>query len=236
MDVDKVLSPQERRGLLLSVGTHRARRLLSPVEVANLFAKILAGGGSLDDCADAARLEGTTIVTRFMRLLKLPRAVRHLVDWGSRPGTIGFSAGSELARLDDEADEEVVGRSILVHRLSGSEVRQVVQLRRRSERSIDECVKEVVETRVRIERRYVYIGAVTIPALRAVLQMMTQGQRDELLVSAIKRVLTAKDIAVSRLGPEQFTLVGGEDFGSAMSQMKDVLEQKVNSALHGVIG
>ena len=90
MDVAKILSPQELQGLLLSVGTHRGKRLLSPVEVANLFAKVTSEGGRLGDCARAAQLEGTTMVGRFLRLLKLPESVRHLVDWGSNPGAIGF--------------------------------------------------------------------------------------------------------------------------------------------------
>ena len=235
MDVDKVLSPQERQGLLLSVGTHRGKRALSPVEVANLLAKIIAGGGSLSDCAHAARLEGTTMVARFLRLLKLPQSVRHLVEWGSGPGMIGFSAGSELARLDDEIEKEEVVRGILAYRLSGSEVRQVVQLKKRSKRSVEECLREVVEMRPRIEKRYLYVGAVTNSAVKMSLKFMSQRQRDELLASAMKGVLTAEDLAVTRLGPDQFTLVGGEDFGQAMSQVKDLLEQEVNRALHRAI-
>ena len=161
MDVDKVLSPQERQRLLLSVGTHRGKRSLSPVEVANLFAKIIAGGGSLSDCAHAARLEGTTIVSRFLRLLTLPESVRHLVDWGSGPGMIGFSAGSELARLDDDIEKEEVVQGVLTYHLSGSEVREIVQMTMRSKRSVEECLKEVIDIRPRIEKRYVYVGAVT---------------------------------------------------------------------------
>ena len=231
MDVDKVLSPQERQGLLLSVGTHRGKRSLSPVEVANLFAKVIADGGSLSDCARAARLEGTTIVARFLRLLKLEESVRHLVAWGSSPGTIGFSAGAELARLDDEVEEEEVVRSVLTYRLSGSEVRQVVQLRRRSKRSVKECLNEVVGMRPRVEKRYVYVGAVTNAALKTSLEFMSQGQRDALLTSAINGVLAVKDLSVIKLGAGRFTLVGGPDFGEAMNQRKDLLEQEVNAAL-----
>src|SRR4051812_32508704 len=131
MDLETVLTPQERQGLLLSVGTHRGKRKFSPVEVATIFTKIIAAGGSLSDCARAARFEGTTMVARFLRLLKLPEAVRHLVDWGSTPGNIGLSSGAELARLENAAEEEEVVRGVLTYRLSGSEVRQVVQLRKR---------------------------------------------------------------------------------------------------------
>ncbi|MGE0702451.1 MAG: hypothetical protein AB7P22_00800 [Vicinamibacterales bacterium] len=231
MDVDKVLSAQERQGLLLSVGTHRGKRSLSPVEVATLFAKILAAGGSLSDCARAARLEGTTMVGRFLRLLKLPESVRHLVDWGTSPGMIGPSAGSELARLEDAAEEEEVVKGVLTYRLSGSEVRQVVQLRKRSKRPVDDCLNEVVGMRPRIEKRYVYVGAVTSPALKGSLGSMTQRERDEFLAGAIRGVLDVKSLAVIRLGPDRFTLVGGASFGEAMTQKKDSLEQEINDAL-----
>lgn len=231
MDVEKVLSPQERQGLLLSVGTHKGRRSLSPVEVAMIFSKVLAAGGSMADCARAAHLEGTTIVARFLRLLKLPESVRHLVDWGSSPGTVGFSAGAELARLENDAEEEQVVRGVLTYRLSGSEVRQVVQLRKRSKRPVKECLDEVVGMRPRVEKRYVYVGAVIDAALKQSLQTMTQRQRDELLAGAIKNVLPAKHLAVTRLAPERFTLVGGADFGEAMNQKKESLEREINDAL-----
>ena len=128
--------------------------------------------------------------------------------------------------------EEVV-RGVLTYRLSGSEVRQVVQLRSRSLRSVKECLKEVLGMRPRVEKRYVYVGAVTNSALRASLEAMTQGQRDALLASAIRGVLTVTDLAVTKLGPGRFTLVGGTDFGGAMRQRKDSLEREINDAIQG---
>ena len=233
MDVDMILSPQERQDLLLSVGMHRGQRRLSPVEVARLFTKIIAAGGSLSDCARTARFQGTTMVARFLRLLKLPESVSYQVDWGSSPGTITFSAGAEIARLVDAAEEEEVKDGTLTHRLSGSEVRHVVQLRKLSNRPIRDCLSEIVGMRRRVEKRYVYVGAVTNSTLKRLLESMMQQQRDKLLASAIKGVLTAKDLAVTRLGPDRFTLVGGEDFGKAISQVVNSLEQEVNDALHG---
>ena len=231
MVLEDVLSPQERQRLLLSVGTHRGKRELSPVEVAGLFAKILGAGGNLSDCARAAKLEGTTIVSRFLRLLKLPEFVRHLVDWETVPGTIRFSSGAELARLDDAAEEEEVARGVLTHRLSGSEVRQVVQLRKRSKRPLKDCLNEVVGMRPRVEKRYVYVGAVTNPALKTSLESMTQQQRDQLLGGTVSAVLGATGLALTRLGTDRFTLVGPADFGEAMNRKKDSLEQEINDAL-----
>ena len=231
MDLEQVLTPQERQGLLLSVGTHRGKRKLSPVEVAALFAKIITAGGSLSDCARAARFEGTTMVARFLRLLKLPEAVRHLVDWGSSPGMIGLSSGAELARLENAAEEEEVVTGVLAFRLSGSEVRQVVQLRKRSKRAVKDCVEEVVGMRPRVEKRFVYVGAITDPALKNALERMTQHERDELLAGVVKPVLPSTKLAVTRLAPGRFTLVGGADFGKAINEKQDSLEREINDAL-----
>lgn len=230
MGVD-VLSQEERQRLLLSVGTHRGQRPLSPIEVASLFAKVTAAGGSLSDCARAASLEGTTIVSRFLRLLKLPGAAWHLVGWGSVAGTIGFSSGAEIARLENEAEEDALVHGVLTNRLSGSEVRQVVQLRKRSKRPLQDCLNEVVGMRPRVEKRYVYVGAVTNAALKKSLTAMTQQQRDELLGTVVGPVLGTKGVAVTRLGTDRFTLVGAADFGEAMNRKKDSLEREINDAL-----
>jgi hypothetical protein len=227
----KGLSQEEHQWLLLSVGTHRGQRKLSPIEVASLFAKVLAGGGSLSDCAKAASLEGTTQVSRFLRLQKLPESVWHLVGWGSVAGTIGFSSGAEIARLEDDAEEEALVNGVLTNRLSGSEVRQVVQLRKRSKRSLDDCLNEVVGMRPRVEKRYVYVGAVTTDALKKSLAAMTQAERDQLLGKVVGAVMGAKGLALTRLGTDRFTLVGSADFGEAINRQKDSLEQEINAAL-----
>ena len=40
-----------------------------------------------------------------------------------------------------------------------------------------------------------------------------------------------KDLAVTRLARERFTLVGGANFGEAINRKKDSLEREVNGAL-----
>ncbi len=225
------LSDDERRLLLLSVGTHKGRRPLSPVEVALLFQKAVEAGSTLADCADAARLEGTTWVSRFLRLIKLPSTVTHLVDWGGGSGTVGLYNASEIARLDNAADEEKVIESVLANKLKVAEVRQVVQLRQRSHRPVEICLDEVLKMRPRIEKRHVYIGAVTNPSLKQKLGRMTQQERDELFTRALLSITSTVTFAVEKLGPERFTLVGNEDFGKLISERKDLLEHEINENL-----
>jgi hypothetical protein len=226
-----MLSPEERKRLLLSVGTHRGRRPLSPGEVATLFAKILSGGGTLSDCAEAAQLEGTTWVSRFLRLLSLPDQVKHLIDWGGKEGAVTFSSASEIARLDNDSDEQLLIQGVLTHRLSGSEVRQVVQLRKRSGRPAKDCLDEVVGMRPRIEKRYVYVGALTSSDLKKKLEEMTQNDRDDLLQKVVQQAFPSAGPALSKLGPTTFTLAGDAKFGEQMNKNKETLERDINESL-----
>lgn len=230
MGID-VLSNDERRMLLLSVGTHKGRRPLSPVEVAGLFEKATVAGSTLAECAAAASLEGTTWVGRFLRLLKLPDTVTHLVDWGGGAGTIGLSNASEIARLGNPAEEESIVQTVLASRLTVSEVRQVVQLRKRSNRPIDACLEVVLKMRPRVEKRHVYIGAITIPGLKQKLTGMTQQQRDEIFAHAVSVIAKGYEFPLKKLGTDRFTLVGGPDLGKLISDRKDTLEQDINENL-----
>jgi len=226
-----MLSPTERQRLLLSVGTHRGQRPLSPGEVASLFSKILEAGGTLSDCAEAASLEGTTWVSRFLRLLSLPASVRHLIDWGGNEGAVTFSSGAEIARLNDDEEEEALVQGVLTHQLSGSEVRQVVQLRKRSRRPLKDCLDEVVGMRPRVEKRYVYVGAITLSELKSKLHLMTQNDRDTLLRTVVHDALGSARPALSKLGASTFTLVGDADFGENMNKKKETLEKEINDGL-----
>lgn len=229
------LTNDERRQLLLSVGTHRGRRPLSPFEVAELFDRAISQGATLAECASAASLEGTTWVSRFLRLLKLPPTVTHLVDWGGGSGTIGLSNASEIARLENGEDEEKVIRTVLANRLNVSEVRQVVQLRKRSNRLVDACLEEVLKMRPQIEKRYLLIGAVTNAIVKERLAPMTQHQRDDVFARVMARYEKGLTLFVRKLGLERFTLVGDDRFGRFISDKKDILEQEINDAVLGEI-
>ena len=166
-----------------------------------------------------------------MRLLKLPPSMRHLVDWGSGAGILGFTAATELARLNEQSDQEEVVQAVLANRLSGSEVRQIVQLRQRSRRPIGDCIAEVVGMRPRVEKRFVYVGAVTLPDLKQRLTQMNQQQRDQLFTAAFGEVLAGAKVTVARLGYDRFTLVGGDDLGRVIATKKDLIEQELNERL-----
>src|SRR5215467_6501534 len=129
------LTADEYKNLILSVGTHRGKRRISPMEAAVLFDKAERAGASLLDCAKAVQLEGPTWIGRFLNLLRLPEDVRHLVDWGRGAGAVTFTSATEIARLHDLDDQRTAIEAAIAHNLSSAEVRQLVQLRKRSRRT-----------------------------------------------------------------------------------------------------
>jgi len=143
------LTPEERRDLILSVGTHRGQRRLSPLEVARLLQKARASGATNKDCSDALQI-GVTQISTFLRLLQLTPEVQHLAGWGSaRQASIPFSSLAELNRFP-AVDQLRVAEVILREGLSWKEVIELVQIAKRSGDPVDECIALVLDRRPKI--------------------------------------------------------------------------------------
>lgn len=210
-------------------GTHKKGRPLTPIEVAELIDRARAAGNSLHECARQIRIDETGLA-RFLRLLKLPEDLRHLVDWGSGSGVLGFSRAVELLSIRNRDHQHTVAKAVLEHGLNSKETRQVAQLLDRSGRRPEEVLSEVIGMRPVVERRYVFIGSVTGSELSEVLANRTQREKDALLNRAIASLGISG--ATGRLGARRFTLVGDDEFGSSMSKIgKNHLEQRLCSAI-----
>ena len=224
------LSPLELGRLRMSVGygTHKKGRPLSPIEVGLLLDQAHNSGVSLKDCAQAVQLDGTSQIGRFLRIINLPQDIQHLIGWGTSGGAIGFTTAVELERLRDENDQRAVAEAVLTNNLDSKEVRQVVQLRKRSGRTVDECVKEVLGMRPITQRRYVFIGSVNGRNDEEMLGKLTQTERNAILELGIKRL----DLrgASGRLGKRFFTLVGDERFNASMKSIgKENIEAQLRT-------
>jgi hypothetical protein len=225
----KGLTAEEKKHLLISVGTHRGKRALSPVEVAKLLRKAIESDTSLADCAAGVQLT-TSQVSRFLSLLRIPSELHYLINFGQSAGTLGFSSAFELSRLDAEEDQRRAVRAVLELNLTSSEVRQLVQARERSRKSMDECVTTVLKMRPHVEVRHVFIGSVLKENIRERLHGLSQPQRDEILQGILKE--NFKELhATGRLGSERFTLVGGAELGAAVKTGNDQFEQEINAEL-----
>jgi hypothetical protein len=229
------LEPDEFRDVLLSIGSNRGRRPLSPIEVAILLKKILDIGTSMKDCAAAVHLEGPTMVSRFTRLLNLHPDVQHLVDWGQSGATVSFSSATEIAKLPQE-DHVPAANAIVENQLTGGEIKQIVQRVVRSHRKLADAVDEIVQLRPMIERHHLYIGAVIDDGLRTVLASRTQEQRDQLLQEFLREHFPTASTLSVRLGRTRFTISSKDDLSKLTGGSNDDLEKIINDSLGKKVG
>lgn len=224
------LTDMEFGRLRMSIGyrTHKRNRPLSPIEVANLLRAARQAGAGLKNCARALRLHETN-VRRFLGLLKIPESVQHLVAWGKGRGTISFSVAVELSKMSG-SEQTVMARAAIENSLDSKETRQIGQLRRRSDRPLDDCIKEVIGMRPIVERHHVFMGGTGADSVAVHLRKLSQKARDEMLNLAIAK-FGFVDIT-GHLGDRLFTLVGGADLDELVSQIgSEIIESRIQEYL-----
>ena len=225
------LEPHELKGLILSVGTHRTERPLSPLEVGVLVRKATQRGTDLKELAEATQLEGTTQLSRFTKLLELPSDTHHLIDWGKSAGGVGFTTAFEIARLESAEDKRAAMAAVMQHGLSSAEARSLVQLRKRGGKSIADCVAATVKMRPTIEVRRVFIGAVSDADMRTKLSMKTQAERDRMIAACARRQGLGDAKIVAKLAPDRFTIVGPDALLASAVAAPETLEAGLNACL-----
>ena len=224
------LTTSEYQSLILSVGTHRNDRLLSPMEVAFLLAKSMAAGNSRKGCSEALGL-GTSQLGTFLNLSKLDSRVQHLAGWrGTTDATIAFSSLSQLVVLssDDQLD---VAQSILRHRITRKETEQVIQIHKRSGKQIADCISDVLQLRPQVETRHVLFGAITSEEAKEQFASLTQKDRDRLMKQTLALVLPDGYSIDSHLSGGSFTIVSNHDLPGLLGIAADRFEEMVNYKL-----
>ncbi len=225
------LTPEEARDLIMSVGTHHGIRRLSPIEVAGLFEKAITAGASLRTCACAVGFKGTTMVSKFLRLLRLRSDLHHLIGWGQSGASISFTAASEIARLNEDEQEEAFAAAIS-NQMTKMEVLHMIQLRLRSHRGVSICATDIVRMRPRVTKVHVFLGAVTDAGTRRGLATLKQGERDAILASVLAEIYGSLPKVSGRLGVERFTIVANEESAARLKEARGPdFEVAINRAL-----
>ena len=231
------LSALEIGRLRMSVGYsgHKKGRPLSPAEVGALLHRACEAGASRDECAKFLGLRGPDVVASFLQVSKaVPADLLHLVSWGQSTDSISFTTTIELARIRSAEDRRAVAASIIEHRLRRHEVRAVAQIRKRSRKTIQECIREVLGMRPVVERIYVFMGAIIDHEVNTALASRTQAERNSLLGSG----LAALGIEGSgRLGEQLFTIVGDERLNSQLNRDgREVVESRLRMYIKENVG
>lgn len=221
----------EIRLLILSVGTHKSTRPLSPVEVGKYVQRALDAGETRATVAEKLLLDDTTVIGRFVRLPSLPPQVQQLVGWGADPATVSFTSASDVARLKSASAKIVLAKAALENQLNKSEILEVVQISERSNRSIESCIEAVLNQRPIVERRHVIIGELQSDSLNETLKHMSESQRNNLLLSALARYGLNTSILGAKLGDGYFLFVGDDAFHSVITSLPGGFEESITEYL-----
>ena len=226
----KGLSPEEKRDLILSVGTHRSERRLQPVGVAGLIQKSLQAGGSLEEVSNEISLS-LRVLGKFTSLLSLPSEVQLMIGWGAGHSTISFTAGAEIARLETAFEQQFLAEAVLEHQLKVPEVKQVIQIRQRSQKSIEDSMEAVLKQRPVVEKRHLIIGKLLSQELEERLEGMTQQERNDLLHRTLTQRGPSTPLFGARLGTEFFIVVCDDRYYKAFASPPDDLENLITQYL-----
>lgn len=153
------------------------------------------------------------------------------MDWGKSESTIDFTAASEVARLDKPEEQRQLCQAGLQQQLGSDEVKQILQLHRRSGQSIQDCVVEILRLRPCVQRIHVFIGEVTSPDVRERLATISQADRDAAMRPGIKKAFPTLGKFGCRLGPERFTVAGADGLSTELVQGGRESEAAINVAL-----
>lgn len=224
------LTPEEVKNLILSVGTHRGVRRITPVEVGQLLVKSIDAGASSKTCAAVCDVSAS-MIARFRRLQKLSPRVRHLVDWGHTGITLSFSSAEKLASLPTD-EQDLLCLGALENGLTRWEVEEVIRLRKASKQDVRQCISDVVRLRTVIERHYVYVGGVTDASVRSVLATLTQLERDRLLTETLGRAVPQLSSTQGKLGQDVYTIVAAPADADFLRELGgEELEKSINAEL-----
>ena len=229
----KGLTTAEHQSLILSIGTHRRIRRLSPVEVANLIQKSVHAGMSRTDCATALGVQADQI-SRFLRLLQLHPEVRCLASWGNSDlGKVPFTTLTYLTPLTWE-DQMHVTSAIIQHRITKEEVKQIIQIFRRSNASPSESVRRVLKMRSRVEDKYIFFGMIHSDDCRQYLSKLSSRQRIAAMENIIAEIIPHPHMATGRLYPSTFSIVSEKNLSELTDMDTENIEEWVNHLIRAM--
>ena len=224
------LTTSEYQSLILSVGTHRTDRVLTPIGVARLLAKAIEAGTPRKSCSEALGL-GMSQLATFLNLNKINPQIQELANWrGTANAAIAFSTLSQLAVLSPK-DQLTVAEAILRHRITRKETEQIIQINNRSRKNINDCIADTLQLRPQIETRHVLFGAITEERVREKFQSLTQADRNRLMSQALDTVVPEGYPVDGHLTAESFTLVSNHNIPTLLGIAPDQFEELVNAEL-----
>jgi hypothetical protein len=175
---------KEWKNLILSVGKLNIRKL-TPVEVALLIQKAIDEGMTRKEIAERCMLADSTMLGKFLNLLKLDSQYWHLIDWSS-DSIIALTSAQKVAQHDRIIQNQIL-ESIMKYEFNKLEVDSLGQRIKRSGLSIEECINEARNKRYGPPVLcYVVLGTFS-KQTQDVLSKLTQYEKDQVVDNYFKQ-------------------------------------------------
>jgi hypothetical protein len=200
------LQRNEWQDLVLSVNIHRKTRRLSPSTTAILLSRA-SSHSSPNELAEALGFKEPSTLRKIMSLKSLPPEIADVVEWGERRGSLSMSSAAEITRLEDMDLMRKVAHAAIQSSMTKEEIRQIVQMKTRSNASIEDCIRNALATRPLIERNELILGSLlTEKAKRSVAELGTEaiGRKIQNLMARQFPAVVSKALRVSE---ERFSLL-----------------------------
>lgn len=162
--MDLLKDPKRFARLLRSIGVGvQKKRPLTPIEVATEIEELKKEiNGTNSEVAERLHVDPKQILD-FLKLLRLPSSIQHTLGYGRIDlGRIPFTTGARISELDSKEDMKILANSVLDEDkvvIKKEEVQQLVNLKKRNpEKSIDECISQILKIRPRITTSYLIVS------------------------------------------------------------------------------
>jgi hypothetical protein len=221
-----------KKKLMLSVGeVHLPTRPYSPIEVAEAISIALSSGETKETLAELLHLKGTSMLGKFQKLLTLSPNISHLISWGKGNfEKISFTVGSEIAKLQ-AGSQIILAKSSLEYSLTSTEVKEIIQVFKRSKKDINTCIKDILNLRKVIEKRGIFIGSIKTEPLREKISMMDQLEKDKLLSKILEVDFSEAMPSSFSLSEKEFVMSGDELFLTKFKSITNNFEEYINNML-----
>lgn len=207
--------------LILSVGIHRKRRSLRPIEVARRMKTVLDGGVlqgaetisfTVNSLARRLGFRDSSMLPRFLSLLKIPTEFQEMVEWGARRGAMShltFSIASAISTLPLEQQRDLI-LEVFKRELNKQETISVIQLLRRNPSiSLQDSVSEVLRMRPQKIYHEILIGSFP-PGSSMANSSLPTGRKEAVLNSVLKPIFQGER-ATGRISENHFLISTSEN-------------------------
>jgi len=209
------LTPEEWRKIIISIGTHSVKRPLSPIEVGKFIHKLIISAKKKNvserQIALELQLRDTSMIRRFDNLNNIPEEFNDFIIWGNKDGFISFTSASFATELSSKNDIGSLLQSIIEHKLNKNEVRQIIEFKRRTNSSIEECLKEILLARPKIIHRYMLMGSLSDVKFKEKFLNMDKFEKNNLFFKFLKNQYPLIEIYVAHISESRFSIITNED-------------------------